>query len=296
MQKTFGNILQTQWDWRAAGNFMFGGSGGALILMAAIASWPGTPNLVIGLAALVFVGLGLFLVWLEIGRPWRFLHVFLHPQTSWMTREASVSVLLFAATFTGVLMQAPSLLAAAGLLGFLFLYCQGRILRASKGIPAWREPAVVPLIISTGLAEGAAILSILLILSGAGQAWLLYLLMGLLAWRLVSWRHYRQRLAAGNAPPAALKILDGIDRPQVILGNALPLLLLATIILVPSLLAPLALLACILATAGGWLMKFTIIAKAAKVQGYALGKLQKGRPNIKPPVRREKDRFVFDRD
>ena len=163
MQNTFGNILQTQWDWRAAGNFMFGGSGGALILMAAIASWPGTPNLVIGLAALVFVGLGLFLVWLEIGRPWRFLHVFFHPQTSWMTREASVSVLLFAATFTGVLMQAPGLLAAAGLLGFLFLYCQGRILRASKGIPAWREPAVVPLIMSTGLAEGAAILSILLI-------------------------------------------------------------------------------------------------------------------------------------
>ena len=293
---TFGNALQTQWDWRAAGNFMFGGSGGALILMAAIASWPGTPNLVIGLAALLFVGLGLFLVWLEIGRPWRFLHVFFHPQTSWMTREASVSVLLFAATFTGVLMQAPGLLAAAGLLGFLFLYCQGRILRASKGIPAWREPAVVPLIINTGLAEGAAILSILLIVSNAGQVWLLYLLMGLLGCRLISWRHYRQQLASNNAPPAALKILDGINNAQIILGNALPLLLLATIILVPDLLAPLALLACILATAGGWLMKFTIIAKAAKVQGYALGKLQKGRPNIKPPVRREKDRFVFSRD
>ena len=296
MSNTFGNALQTQWDWRAAGNFMFGGSGGALILMAAIASWPGTPNLVIGLAALVFVGLGLFLVWLEIGRPWRFLHVFFHPQTSWMTREASVSVLLFAATFTGVLIQAPSLIAAAGLLGFLFLYCQGRILKASKGIPAWREPAVVPLIISTGLAEGAAILSILLIVSSAAQGWLLYLLMGLLGWRLVSWRNYRQRLAADNAPPAALKILDGIDRPQVILGNALPLLLLVTVIVQPALLNPLALLACILATAGGWLMKFTIIAKAAQVQGYALGKLQKGRPKIKPPVRREKDKFVFSRD
>ena len=296
MQNTFGNALQTQWDWRAAGNFMFGGSGGALVLMAAIAAWPGTPTLVIGLAALVFVGLGLFLVWLEIGRPWRFLHVFFHPQTSWMTREASVSVLLFAATFTGILLQAPSLLAAAGLLGFLFLYCQGRILKASKGIPAWREPAVVPLVISTGLAEGAAILSILLIFSNAEQLWLLYLLMGLLGCRLVSWQHYRQRLAANNAPRAALKILDGINKPQVILGNALPLLLLATIIILPDLLKPLALLACILATASGWLMKFTIITKASKVQGYALGKLQKGRPAIKPPVRREKDKFVFSRD
>ena len=296
MNNTFGNALQTQWDWRAAGNFMFGGTGGALILMAAIAAWPGTPTLVIGLVALVFVGMGLFLVWLEIGRPWRFLHVFFHPQTSWMTREASVSVLLFATTFMGVLLQAPTLLAAAGLLGFLFLYCQGRILKASKGIPAWREPAVVPLIISTGLAEGAAILSILLIFSNAEQMWLLYLLMGLLACRLVSWQHYRQRLALNNAPPGALKILDGINRPHVILGNALPLLLLVTIIVQPALLGPLALLACILATASGWLMKFTIIAKAAKVQGYALGKLQKGRPTIKPPVRREKDKFVFSRD
>ena len=296
MRNSFGNVLQTQWDWRAAGNFMFGGSGGALILMAAIASWPGTPNLAVGLAALAFVGLGLFLVWLEIGRPWRFLHVFFHPQTSWMTREASVAILLFAATFLGVLLQAPTLLAAAGLLGFLFLYCQGRILRASKGIPAWREPAIVPLIMSTGLAEGAAILSILLIFSGAGQMWLLYLLMGLLAWRLVSWRHYRQRLAANNAPPAALRALDDTDRPQVILGNALPLLLLATVIVWPDLLQPLALLACILATASGWLMKFTIVTRAAKVQGYALGKLQQGRPTIKPPVRREKDKFVLSRD
>ena len=296
MQNTFGNTQQTQWDWRAAGNFMFGGSGGALILMAAITSWPGTPNPVIGLAALVFVGLGLFLVWLEIGRPWRFLHVFFHPQTSWMTREASVAVLLFATTCTGVLMQAPGLLAAAGLLGFLFLYCQGRILRASKGIPAWREPAVTPLIMSTGLAEGAAILSILLIFAGAGEMWLLYLLMGLLGWRLASWNYYRQQLAANNAPAATLKLLAEVNRPHVILGNALPLLLLLTVALMPDLLQPLALLACILATASGWLMKFTIIARASKVQGYALGKLQKGRPTIKPPVRREKDKFVFDRD
>lgn len=275
---------------------MFGGSGGALVLMAAIASWPGVPNLVVGLVALGFVGLGLFLVWLEIGRPWRFLHVFFHPQTSWMTREASVSVLLFAATLSGVLLQTPALLAAAGLLGFLFLYCQGRILRASKGIPAWREPAVTPLIMSTGLAEGAGLLSILLIFSGAGEMWLLYLLMGLLAWRLAGWGYYKQRLAANNAPAAALQALDSVNRPHVILGNALPLLLLLTVAVMPDLLQPLALLACILATLSGWLLKFTIITRAAKVQGYALGKLQQGRPTIKPPVRREKDRFVFDRD
>jgi phenylacetyl-CoA:acceptor oxidoreductase subunit 2 len=39
-----------------------------------------------------------------------------------------------------------------------FLYCQARILRASKGIPAWRAPLVVPLILLSGLAEGGALL------------------------------------------------------------------------------------------------------------------------------------------
>ena len=296
MSDTFGNALQGQWDWRAAGNFMFGGSGGALILMVALVSWPQAPALVIGVTALLFVGLGLFLVWLEIGRPWRFLHVFFHPQTSWMTREAGVALLLFATTGASVLLQSPALLLAAGALGFIFLYCQGRILRASKGIPAWREPALAPLIISTGLVEGAAILTLLLIFSGAAQLWLLYLLMGLLAWRLLSWNHYRQRLAASNAPAAALKTVNDINKSQIILGNTLPLLLLVTVAVMPDLLQALALLAGILAVASGWLMKFTIITRAATVQGYALGKLQRGRPNIKPPVRRQKDKFVFNRD
>ena len=103
-------------------------------------------------------------------------------------------------------------------------------------------------------------------------------------------------MAANKAPPAALKILQGIDAVQVVLGNALPLLLLITALAVPALKDPLALLAAVLATAAGWALKFILIARAAKVQGYALGKLQRGRPTLKPPVRREKDRFVFSRD
>ena len=299
----FGNLLQTQWDWRAAGNFMFGGCGGALVFMAALMFFPwrdGIPLLTIGLPALALVGLGLLLVWLEIGRPWRFLHVFLHPQTSWMTREASVAVLLFPATLAAFVLATPALFAAAALLGLVFLYCQGRILRASKGIPAWREPAVVPLIVITGLAEGAALLLALLIFWPAPLSWtltpLLSILAVLLGLRLIAWRRYLRQLAVNNAPPAALKILQGIDAAQVVLGNGLPLLLLVTALAVPALRAPLALLAAILATAAGWSLKFILIARAAKVQGYALGKLKRGRPALKPPVRREKDRFVFSRD
>ncbi len=45
--------------------------------------------------AMAFVGAGLFCVWLEIGRPWRFLNVFRHPARSWMTREAIIAIVLF---------------------------------------------------------------------------------------------------------------------------------------------------------------------------------------------------------
>jgi hypothetical protein len=136
----FYSVLQDCWDWRAAGNFMFGGTGSALMLMIAINSFPDTPPLPLGLTALVFIGLGLFLVWLEIGRPWRFIHTYFHPQTSWMTREASAAILLFPIAFVGIVFKIPVMITLSGLLGLLFLYCQARILLASKGIPAWREP------------------------------------------------------------------------------------------------------------------------------------------------------------
>ena len=43
----------------------------------------------------------------------------------------------------------------AAALALAFIYCQARMLQAAKGIPAWREPLLVPLMVVTGLAEGA---------------------------------------------------------------------------------------------------------------------------------------------
>ena len=51
--------------------------------------------------------------------------------------------------------------------------------------------------------------------------------------------------------------------------------------------------AALLILLSGWYMKFTIVARAAQVQGYKLGKVQKGRPNFKKPVRRKPDKFVL---
>jgi len=274
---------------------MFGGTGSGLILMTAAASYPNPPPLPLGLQALAFIGLGLFMVWLEIGRPWRALHVFFHPQTSWMTREGSVGTVLFPLALAGLIWDVPALVALAGILGLAYLYCQGRILMASTGIPSWREPAILPLIIATGLCEGSGLLLLTVFAMGnaADYGWVLFIFVAFLAFRSYAWLHYREKLNTAKAPAKTLSILNGIH-PLVLWGaNIAPLALLLAAMFIADLTTLLACTAAILALAGGWYMKFTIVARASQVQGYSLGKLQKGRPNIKPPVRREKDRFVF---
>jgi len=289
----FYSVLQSCWDWRAAGNFMFGGTGGALMLMIAITSFPDTPPLALGLSALVFVGVGLLSVWLEIGRPWRFIHTYFHPQTSWMTREATTAILLFPIAFIGVVFKIPVMITLAGLLGLLFLYCQARILLASKGIPSWREPVIQPLIISTGLVEGTGLLLLSLLILDSIQGWTLYLLLLLLAIRTLSWNKYRRNLAVSKAPKQTLSVLSGIHAFTFWGGNVVPFILVCAALMIPGISIILVSVASIISVLSGWHMKFVIITRAAQQQGYSLGKLNRGRPVIKPPVRRKPDKFVF---
>jgi hypothetical protein len=71
--------LQTWWDWRAAGNFMFGGTGSGLIFFAPFAALLASFVTPVLLAGLAFMALGLGLVWMEIGRRLRAMNVFRHP-------------------------------------------------------------------------------------------------------------------------------------------------------------------------------------------------------------------------
>lgn len=80
--------LQRNWDSRAAWNFIGGGAGTGLLLVGAAALPSGWPYFFAGALGFALIGFGLSMVWLEIGRPFRALNVFLHPQTSWMSREA----------------------------------------------------------------------------------------------------------------------------------------------------------------------------------------------------------------
>ena len=270
---------QTNWDWRAAGNFIGGGSGTGLVILAAVASTQGLVYWPLGLVGAVLVGIGLLCVWLEIGRPWRAMHVFYHPQTSWMTREAFVSTWLLPVTILAVVTAGPfwpvaSLAAPAiwvtALLAALYLYCQAQILHASKGIPAWRHPGLIPVIIITGITEGAGFILITTSLLASLYVWMMVLLVVLLLGRWLAWRRYVADLTDTGAPAKALKVLNNAAVPINFAGHLAPVILIVLGLFVGPLGPWLVVTGALLAVLGGWWMKFVVIARAAFNQGFAL--------------------------
>ncbi len=275
----FATVLQTHWDWRAAGNFVFGGAGSALLVLNGLAFLGGAaPPPWIVLLALALVGAGLGCVWLEIGRPWRALNVFRHPQRSWMTREGLVATLAFGLGLGAAATGSIPLHAGAGIAGLAFLYCQARILRAAKGVPAWREPAIVPLILSTGFAEGTSLLALLALGTGAWPAWLPWSLAALALLRAVAWRRYRARIEASHVPAASRTRLAPFDLPLGAGGVATAALAIAAAFAPPFAASMLLALAGLAALAPGWAMKLTLVTRASHLQGYAFGRLRRGHP------------------
>ncbi|MBX3591140.1 MAG: dimethyl sulfoxide reductase anchor subunit [Burkholderiaceae bacterium] len=265
---------QAHWDWRAAGNFVCGGAGSGLLVFTALSGARGAAGTLLVLAALALVGLGLLCVWLEIGRPMRAIHVFFNPRTSWMTREGFVAALLFPTGLAAAAGLSGAVWVAA-LLALAFVYCQGRILRAARGIPAWREPLVVPLIVTTGLAEGGGLFLFSNPLHGVSSQALMALFGALLAARWLAWLAYRRRLAP-TAAPRALSALDRAGGTLETIGTWLALALVAPAgigLVGGSGAAVLAALAGILAAGAGAWLKYTLVTRAAFNQGFALSKL-----------------------
>ena len=271
-------ILQTNWDWRAAANFMFGGGGGALLLAAAIAGSGASVRLPATLLGMALMGAGLTMVWFEIGRPWRAANVMFKPQNSWMAREAYVAGCAFLLAAGSVLFRLTWLPMAAGIAGIAFLYCQARILRAAKGVPAWREPSIVMLIVTTGLVEGIAYLVIVQVAFAEPTGNIQILLVGFLMLRLFAWFLYRGRLLSSDSPSQVIAALPKLGSRFVLFGHFLPVLFIAGSYLdSPFSLINISISA-ILVVLSGWYLKFVLITRLAHVQGFGLGKLQRGHP------------------
>lgn len=278
-------VVQDYWDWRAAGNFLFGGTGSGLMIVLAFAALLGGVSFPLpALIALAFVGAGLFLVWLEIGKPWRFLNVFRNPFTSWMSREAYAAAFLTLAGLAAIWMGTPALIALAAALGAVFLFCQARILHASRGIPAWRDSSVLPVIFATGIAEGTALAALILLAEPSRPAWLLPLLLIALFVRALTFFQYRKRMSDGRAPVAVVRRLARISTTVWTLAFAVPAALVVIAMAVPAL-APIATaIAAICAVFGGWHVKFNIVRKLAHVQGLAIERMPvRGTPGIATP-------------
>lgn len=244
------SVLQRHWDARAATNFICGGAGSGLLVAAAFV--PSTRPIAVAVAlALIAAGLGA--VWLEIGRKLRAVHVFFNPFTSWMTRESFAALLVFGFGGSFLVWGTKPFLYAAGLAAAAFLYCQARILHAAKGIPAWREPRIVPLVVWTGFAEGAG-LALLFTADAAPLA----LFAGALAARAITWARYRDVV---KAPALATP-----GRALLWLGTVLPLVLLFIAETYVSA-APVAGMAGF--AAGAWL-KLALVTRASFKQDFSL--------------------------
>ena len=269
---------QTAWDWRAAGNFIGGGAGGGLIAIAGLEAVLGSPAPLRFAMGSLLIGLGLLCVWCEIGRPLRALHVCLNPRRSWMSREAILAALLLPCSVAAVFGLAGAAPVAA-VLALAFLYAQARMLNAAKGIPTWREPRVVALLVGTGLAEGGGLFLLSSSVHGIGNVALTLVAALLIAARWLAWRRYRGALAA--APPA-LAALDAAGAVLRRVGTVAPLALIAAALVTvlagtghidAGISGAAAALAGVGALLGGAWLKLGLVTRAGFNQGFAISKL-----------------------
>lgn len=260
---------QANWDFRAALNFVFGGAGAGLLVLAAFAGLAGDALRAELLLGMALIGAGLISVWFEIGRPLRAMNVGFNPFTSWMTRESYAAGLVFALGLGAVWFASRPLAQAAALTALVFAYCQGRLLQGAKGIPAWRVPALGWLISTTALTEGAGLFVALATAFDTPAAGVLaYFSLALIA-RGLAWSIYRGSIASSAARPARAA-LERAGKVLIQFGTLAPLALLLLGLLAPEVARIALLLAGAAALAAGWQFKFVLITRAAYNQGFAL--------------------------
>jgi len=270
--------LQRRWDARAATNFICGGlsSGMAVAAYLAVVSGAVPAQLLpsIYVAAGAIMAAGLFSVFLEIGRKLRFAYVLRRPRSSWMTREVYVVAVLFPAIAADLLWPGPALHAVAALAALAFLYCQARILHASKGIPAWRVTLMPWMLVATGLFEGLGALLLALTMAGAAVAPALaapVIALGLINAAL--WRAYRAGARAAALPPLARREIERVTPWVHVLGHGLPVVGAIAAVAAPGSTPAAWLLAGLGAAGGGALWKYWVIVRASYQQGFALPRL-----------------------
>lgn len=268
---------QGDWDLRGTANFMFGGTGCGLMIVAGLSGPVGLEPRWPVLVALVLIALGLLSVLAKIGRPLRAMNVLFNPRTSWMSREAVAAIPLFALGLGAAWLNSPALALGAAAVALFYLYCQAKILQSCKGVPAWRAPLVAPLIMASGLAEGAGLTGMFIIVGRIETTpefglitlpGMLILTFGLLM-RYLAWIKYLAWLEQTGAPLESLNILRAENRHFGLLGHLVPVLILGLGLFLITF--PMALtIGGLWALHSGWRIKIILINRAGHTQGLGL--------------------------
>lgn len=283
--------VQAFWDWRAAMNWIFGGIGTGLAIATMFALWFRTidpalaPKLYFASAALV--AMGLFCVFLKIGRQLRFWRAAARPHSSWMSRELYAVLVFFPSVLGCLLAPGKGVFALAGISAGAFLFCQAKILHRARGIPAWRAPLVPWMIIASGLLEGCGALALMLAVFGRlpGHGMTIAVI-ALAAINATLWRAYVGSARDEGIAPLARGVLKRIGGPLHLFGHVLPVGLATFALVSPANAAvPLA-IAGVSVIAGGALWKYSLIVRAGFNQGFRLSHMpQRGSGSYAAPTR-----------
>jgi phenylacetyl-CoA:acceptor oxidoreductase subunit 1 len=270
---------QRFWDLRAAMNFVLGGISSGLAVAAYLGHLSGAvpeaalPRIYALAAALMAVGL--FFVFLKLGRKLRFLYVLLRPQSSWMSRETYAVAAFYPAMAADLLWPSPPLHLLVAVAAAAFLTAQARILYAGKGVPAWRAPLVPWLLVGAGLYEGTAILALVhLALPGAVPAspMLLGAGAGLAVVNAVLWMLYVTGAHAAGIGPLSRRVLTALTPWLIGIGYAVPFLVYGLLVVRVPLPAAVIALGAAAALAGGVWWKTVLVTRACHQQGFALAR------------------------
>ena len=194
-----------------------------------------------------------------------------------MSREAWIAGAFFPVALTSLWRESAPLATAAAVLGLLFLFAQAMILKEAKGIPAWRSPGIVAVIVTTGLAEGAGLFVIAVAILPAFGMFSIEAataLAVLTALRSLAWRHYLGGLETEGAPVGTVKVLARLRPWLFILGFVDPVVLVGLGLVVQNATRPIVAAAGFAVFITGWALKLILITRAGYNQGFALRRMQ----------------------
>lgn len=271
-------IRQTVWGRLAVANFVLGGTGaGGYALAFALPGLLGPGRVHVRameiIGALLIAG-GLGAVALEAGRPFQGHKVLRHVKRSWMSREALIAAIFFALVAIDMAAPNPLIRGLAAGVGVAFVGCQGVLVMAAKGIPAWRLPAVPWLFLTSGLAKGSGLLLLvhLLIPTDRGTLWgMAQAATWLLALSLSVWLIYLSS-ATQHAPQEATQKLKGTAVTGWVMGvgHSVPIVLLIAGLYNGPWLPALAGVSAMAILVGGTVLKDTLIVGAGYLVGFGI--------------------------